>query len=92
LLSTSLHDETYQWDEAAPLGAERLTLAQLLQARGAQQEAIDVASVFDSRWPLIYLQHLPASLALRAQSAKVLGNTVLEAHYRKRLSALRRPS
>lgn len=91
LLSSSQRSELYQWDEAAPLAAERLTLAQLLQARGAFQEVIDVATPFDSRWPLIYLQYLPASLELRAQAAKSLGNSVLESHYLARLTALRTP-
>lgn len=91
LLSNVPRDEAYQWDELAPLGAERLTLAGLMHARGAHQEAIEVANVFDARWPLIYLQYLPASLDLRAQSAKSLGNSLLETHYRGRLTALRRP-
>ena len=91
LLSTLPLRDVDQWDEAAPRGAERLTLATLMQARGAHQDAIAVASVFDSRWPLTYLQYLPASLELRAQSAQSLGNSVLESHYRRRLTALRQP-
>lgn len=79
-----------QWDETTTLGAERLALARLLLARHADQQAIDVASVFDSGWPLIYVQYLPASLEVRARAAKSLGNSALAAHYLARLAALTR--
>jgi len=81
--------EEYQWDEAGSLAAERLTLALLLQARGASQQAIEVASVLDSRWHLMHLQYLAPSLALRARAARSLGNSPLEQHYQARLAALR---
>ena len=79
-----------QWDETTTLGAERLALARLLLARHADQQAIDVASVFDSGWPLIYVQYLPASLEVRAHAAKSLGNSALASHYLARLAALKR--
>ncbi len=77
------------WDEANARAGERLALAQLLLARGAHQDAIDVASVFDSSWPLVHLLYLPASLELRASAAKALGNASAVLHYRSRLAALR---
>ena len=89
LITTAAADETYEWDEAGSLAAERLTLAQLLQARGAAQQAIDVASVLDSRWQMMHLQYLAPSLELRASAAKSLGNKVLESKYLARLAALR---
>ncbi len=89
LLANGPRSEIDEWDEAAPLSGERLTLARLLNARRAFQEAIEVASVIDSPWPLIHLQYLPASLELRAQAAKSLGNSVLQSHYLARLAALR---
>ncbi len=78
------------WDEVTTFGAERLALARLLLARHADQQALDVASVFDSRWVLIYVQYLPASLELRAQAATSLGNPALASHYLARLAALKR--
>ncbi len=89
LITTASVGELSQWDEAAPLAAERLTLARLLHARGAFQEAIDVASVLDGRLHLIHLLYLAPSLELRAQAAKSLGNTLLESQYRARLTTLR---
>jgi len=59
--------------------------------RGAHQEAIDVAGVLDSRWPLIYVQCLPASLSLRADAADALGNSMLASQFRSRLTARRGP-
>jgi tetratricopeptide (TPR) repeat protein len=89
LLRSGTLNDGYQWDEALPMGGERLTLARLLSARGAHRQAIDVATVFDSAWPIIHLLYLPASLELRAQSATALGNTTLASQYRARLAALR---
>jgi len=89
LLARGATADSLQWDEADPRAAERLQLAQLLLARGAHQEAIDVASVFDSSWPLVHLLYLPASLELRATAASSLGNSVAAGQYRARLAALR---
>ncbi|MCC7054402.1 MAG: protein kinase [Gemmatimonadaceae bacterium] len=91
LLARSAPASELQWEELAPLGAERLALSRLLLARKAYAEAIDVASVFDSRASLIFALYLPASLELRAAAAKSLGNSISESHYRNRLAALRNP-
>ncbi len=77
-----------QWDELEPRGAERLTLAELYLARGDAGRALDIASVFDSSWPLIHMLYLPASLELRAQAASILGDSVRAALFRERLRAL----
>ncbi len=89
LLALPARGEVVNWDESTPRGIERLTLARLLHARGAHQDAIAVANIFDSPWPLTYLQFLPASLELRARAAKALGNSADAAHFLARLSALR---
>jgi len=77
------------WDLAAPRGSERLQLARLLMSRGEFRRAIDVASVFDSAWPLIYTLYLPESLRLRAEAAAALGDADLASRYQDRLAALR---
>ncbi len=89
LITTAGITDGDQWDEGGSLAAERLTLAQLLQSRGASQQAIDVAAVLDSRWQLMHVQYLAPSLELRALAAKSLRNTQLESRYRARLNALR---
>ncbi len=89
LITTAGIAEGDQWDEAGSLAAERLTLAQLLQSRGASQQALDVATVLDGRWQLMHVQYLAPSLALRARAAKSMGNAVLESRYNARLAALR---
>ena len=76
------------WDEIEPRGAERLLLATLLQARGENERAIGVATVFDAP-RLGHLAFLRPSLALRARAAKSLGNLKSESHYLARIAALR---
>lgn len=77
------------WNLAAARGPDRLALAQLLVARGDFRRAIDVANVFDSAWPLVYILYYPASLEIRAQAAAGLKDKNLQAVYTKRLAALR---
>jgi len=77
------------WNLAASRGPDRLALAQLLSARGNFQKAIDVANVFDSSWPLIYILYYPASLEVRAMAADGLKDESMAGNYRKRLAALR---
>ena len=89
VVSDALVAGDLQWDELEPRGAERLTLARLYLARGDARRALDVASVFDSSWPLIYMLYLPASLELRAEAASKLGDTVRASLFRERLGALR---
>ena len=57
-------------------------------ARRAWQDAIDVATVFESPWPQIYRQYVPASLELRAQAAAALGGLAEAAQYRARVAAI----
>ena len=77
-----------EWDEAASKAAERMVLVQLLIARRAWRDAIDVATVFESPWPQIYRQYVPASLELRAQAAAALGRPAEAAQYRARVAAI----
>ncbi len=77
------------WNLAASRGPDRLALAQLHSARSDFRKAIDVAEVFDSSWPLIYILYYPASLELRARAADGLKDESLAGNYRKRLAALR---
>jgi tetratricopeptide (TPR) repeat protein len=77
------------WDEANPRGSERLTLARLLLARGDYRRAIEVASVLDSPWPVVYAVYLPASLALRAEAAAALGDADLASRFQARLAGLK---
>jgi len=76
------------WDEAEPLGSERLEYARGLVARGDHRRAIEVADVFDSSWPSVYTLYLKPSLQLRAEAAAALGDSRLELHYRDRLRRL----
>ena len=77
-----------KWDEAEPRGAERLALARLHLARGEAQLALEVATVFDSSWPVAHFLYLPASLELRARAAEMLDDPVGAAGFRERLAAL----
>ena len=77
------------WDLVAPRGIERLTLARLLAAKGDYRKAVDVANVFDTAWPSIYLLYVPASLELRARAAAALSDNGMATRFRERLAALR---
>ncbi len=89
VLSEGLPGDVITWDLVAPRGSERLRLARLLMSRGEFQRALDVASVFDSAWPLTYTLYLPESLRLRAEAATALGDRELESRFLARLAALR---
>ena len=77
------------WDLVAPRGMERLVLARLLAARRDYRKAVDVANVFDTAWPSIYLLYVPASLELRASAAAALSDDGMAAQFKNRLAALR---
>ena len=77
------------WDIAAPRGMERLTLARMLVRRGDYRKAIDIANVFDTAWPSVYLLYVPASLELRAEAAAAIPDGALASRFRSRLVALR---
>jgi hypothetical protein len=94
LLDASLRDavpggENIEWDVAKPRGLDRLRLAQLLLATGKPQRALDVAQVLDSASPSVYLIYLVESLKVRVDAADAVGNAMLAAQYRARLSKLR---
>lgn len=88
VLSADADISIMPWDEIEPRGAERLLLARLLLARGANEQAIGVATVFDAP-RLGHIAYLRTSLELRARAAKSLGNLRAESHYLARLAALR---
>ena len=90
VLSGGVAGDQLIWDPVAPRGGERLALARLLLSRAQFQRAIDVASVFDSAWPLIYTLYLPESLHLRAEAAAALGDREMESRFRARLATIRR--
>ena len=77
------------WDLVAPRGMERLVLARLLEARRDYRKALDVANVFDTAWPSIYLLFVPASLELRARAAAALSDDGMATRFRERLAAIR---
>jgi tetratricopeptide (TPR) repeat protein len=77
------------WDVAAPRGMERLTLARMLVKRRDYRKAIDVANVFDTAWPSVYLLYVPASLELRAEAAAAIPDGAMASRFRSRLAALR---
>jgi tetratricopeptide (TPR) repeat protein len=87
-LSEPVPGELLSWDVASPRGLDRLRLAQLLVARGQWQRGIEVANVFEAAQPSVYLLYLPASLRLRAEAAKAMGNETLAGQYQNRLAAL----
>jgi len=89
VLSEAIPGDELPWDLTAARGSERLELAQLLMARGEFQRTLDVASVFDSAWPIGYMLYLPGSLRLRSEAAAKLGDAALAARYDHRLAALR---
>ncbi len=64
-------------------------MARLLAARKDYRKALDVANVFDTAWPSIYLLYVPASLELRAGAATALSDDGMAPRFRKRLAALR---
>jgi tRNA A-37 threonylcarbamoyl transferase component Bud32/tetratricopeptide (TPR) repeat protein len=88
LIPAGIPADNLVWDLSTPRPLDRLRLAQLLFVKGQFQRAIDVASVFDSPWPSIYILYLPASLDVRARAAASMGETSLASHYRNRLAAL----
>ena len=89
LVGEELPIEDVTWNVAISRGTDRLALAELLAARGNYKRAIDIADVFDSAWPQIYILYYPASLKVRADAATALGDHQAAARYRSRLATLR---
>jgi len=89
LVGEELPVEDLTWNVAISRGTDRLALAEVLAARGNHHRAIDIAEVFDSAWPQIYILYYPASLRVRAEAAAALGDQQAAARYRSRLTTLR---
>ncbi len=79
----------YAWES---LGFERLTMARLLLARGRYSEAYHEASTIDSPGAanLVYPVFLPASLEIRREAARGLGDLVGVERMEARIRALGR--
>jgi hypothetical protein len=65
------------WDEAAPLGYDRLVLGRLLLSQHRYQQALGVLEVHDSALPIMYPLYQPASLAVRIEAARALHQTAM---------------
>jgi eukaryotic-like serine/threonine-protein kinase len=78
------------WGFGDALGPERLTLARTLLRRGEFRAAMQAASVFDHAQPIMFVEFVPASLAVRLQAAEALGATAAAEQFRARLKALDR--
>ena len=78
------------WGLWQPIAMERIALARLLLAQGANLEAVQVAATFDHPQAAINLVFLPASLVVRIRAARALGDTRLEARARQGLDMLGR--
>ena len=87
-MSPSARRDSLTYELFEPLAVERATLARLLLARGADDEALRVASTLDHAQPAIYLAFLPLSLDIRARAAARLDRGSEAEQYRARLRAL----
>jgi len=89
-LVPSVRSSNWNWGLADPLSIERLRQAELLLATGRFEEAIDVASVFDSPAAVVFVPFIPASLAIRHAAAQGAGLSREERRFRERLEGLGR--
>ena len=89
-LIPSVRSANWDWGLADPLPVERLRYARLLLETGQYEEAIDVASVFDSPAATIFPPFVPASLAIRYAAARAARLTREERQFRERLERLGR--
>ena len=80
--------DSLSWEYFEPLATDRLTLAQLLLARGRPADALAQATVFDHPQPVAFLAFLRPSLELRASAADQLGRAALASAFRARLRLL----
>lgn len=78
------------WGISEPLPYEALRLAELLLARGAYEEAHNVAGIFDHPMPIIFLSFVPRSLVIRHRAAQLMKRADLAKDYRERLLHLGR--
>jgi tetratricopeptide (TPR) repeat protein len=89
-LIPSVRSANWNWGLADPLAVERLRYARLLLDVGRYEEAIGVASVFDSPAAAVFGPFIPASLVIRVRAARAAGLTRDERRYRERLERLGR--
>jgi hypothetical protein len=78
------------WSLWEPLAGERLALARLLLSRGDYSSAHRVATGFDHPQPVVFRAYEAASLSVRLQAARALGDERLAEAHRRRLNALGR--
>jgi len=67
-----------------------MLLAQVLLARRDYAEAARVAAAFDHQEPAAFLAYVPASLQIRAASARGMGEERAAAGFEARLAAIAR--
>ncbi|MDH3735311.1 MAG: hypothetical protein OEU54_17400, partial [Gemmatimonadota bacterium] len=79
-----------EWSFGEHLAPDRLLHAEALLGRGQYHESEIVASAFDHPGPIMFLQFLPASLAIRHEAALALGDARSAETYRARLGGLGR--
>lgn len=89
-LIPSVRSANWDWGLADPLAVERLRYARLLLATGRYEEAIEVASVFDSPAASIFPPFVPESLSIRYAAARAAGLRREERQFRERLERLGR--
>jgi tetratricopeptide (TPR) repeat protein len=73
------------WEMSDPLVIARLRHAELLAAVGRYEEAIEIASAFDSPAAVLFSAYVPASLAIRHAAARAAGLSGQEREFRERL-------
>ena len=78
------------WMPTPPGAEERMLLAQVLLARRDYAEAARVAAAFDHQEPAAFLAYVPASLQIRAASARGMGEERAAAGFEARLAAIAR--
>ncbi|HJU73140.1 MAG TPA: protein kinase [Gemmatimonadaceae bacterium] len=77
------------WQPFAGLGMERLTLAELLLAKGRFADAMRVAESLEAPEPVTYLLYYRPSLRVRLQAARALGRNDEARQLAARLDRLR---
>jgi hypothetical protein len=87
-LAPSASRNEIAWEPWASLALERLTLAELLYARGDLAAAHRVAAQLDASEPIVYPLYLRRSLGLRARIGDVLNKQRVAQRYRRRIEAL----
>ena len=82
--------DALEWSFGEHLAPDRLLHAEALLAEGRYDESELAASAFDHQAPILFLQYLPASLAVRYRAAIGRGDARSADTYRARLGGLGR--